>query len=174
MANIRTFNINGRLEIITTCRLSLIQEILDFYHERLRRLLEFSSCESKAYYTSGCSYCSYGYSSSHALPNGLCSQTIIGGLYRNQLRLSIHNPPKNAKDVWHHSANSLLKEISDLFGGINTLGGHEDCAPMPHFKKFEEQIRADRRWKNVLQPHHKEHLAAQREKMGLLASPNTK
>lgn len=138
--------------MVTSLRTSLVQTILDFYHAEV---------ESRIPGNSAC--CQPGYYSTN---RSLCDSVILGGMWRHLQSKKQDFPPKKAAD-YHQSANDLLLSLSAMFRDLHPFSNHNECLPSKKFSEFETKTRADERWKNVLQPHHKKRLAEQRAKTGL-------
>jgi hypothetical protein len=96
----------------------------------------------------------------------LCDSVILGGMWRHLQSTKQDFLPKQAAQ-YHQRANDLLRFLSAMFKSLPCLQNHQDCSPANKFIAFEKKTRADQRWKNVLQPHHKKRLAEQRTKTGL-------
>jgi hypothetical protein len=148
--------INATLEIVKGLRLSLIQTLLDFYHEVV---------ESRTQSTPACTY--GGYSSFGRNERQLCDTVILGGIWQCLKKASLESLPVKAED-YCHSANVLMQTLSGMFANLPCLHqSRQDCSPVKKYSEFETKMKEDERWKNVLRPHHKERMAAQRGKTGL-------
>lgn len=92
---------------------------------------------------------------------------VLGGILQSQLASERTSLPESASEV-SESANELMKDISALFKGAETLDrDHKDCHPHQRYIKIEEATKKDDRWNKPLRPQHKERMAAQRKKTGL-------
>jgi hypothetical protein len=141
------------IEVVTNLRISLIQTILDFYHAQVAcRIPSNSACSLHTGY--------------YANDGSVCDSVILGGIWRHFESAKQDFPPKQAAQ-YQQSANDLLHSLSAMFKSLPCLQGHNNCGPGNKFIEFEKKTRADQRWKNVLQPHHKKRLAEQRTKTGL-------
>ncbi|KAK4240557.1 hypothetical protein C8A03DRAFT_41973 [Achaetomium macrosporum] len=142
------------VEIVTELRLSLIQALLDFYHEVVKsRIPSESACLRSGW--------------NLANERQLCDAVVLGGIWRYSKGSMPEILPEKATE-YRESANELMRTLSNMFAGLPTLNVfHEGCSPAKKYSDFEEKTRQDERWKNVLRPHHKERMATQRKKTGL-------
>lgn len=97
----------------------------------------------------------------------MCASMVVGAMWRY-----LHNShgrddslPREAIK-FSSSADKLMRILSEMYSKICTMEGHEACSPYKKYIDFQATTRADQRWKNVLRAHHKEHMAAQRKKIG--------
>ncbi|KAK4033621.1 hypothetical protein C8A01DRAFT_19460 [Parachaetomium inaequale] len=144
------------MEIVQSLRLSLIQTLLDFYHEVV---------ESRTQIRSACIRVSSSAFGRDERP--LCDALILGGIWQYLKKAKLESLPVKAED-YPLGANQLMGRLSAMFATLPYLhDSHKDCGPAKKYAAFEKKTKQDERWKNVLRPHHKERMAAQREKTGL-------
>lgn len=139
---------------MTELRLSLIQTILDFYHKEVElRLRNQPACASRNYVST--------------TDRVLCDTVILGGMWRHWGRTKQEFPSKIATE-YSRSANNLLGALAAVFFAIPSLNSHHaDCNPSKKFAEFRVKTKDDKQWKDVLQEHHMERIAAQQKKTGL-------
>ena len=141
-------------EVVTKLRLSLIQSLLDFYQAEV-------ACRKPP--KKACIHIVYG-----SNPQGaLCDSLVLGAMWR-RLESSGGRPlPKTATE-YDGSANDLMNALRRMFSKLPAYStAHEKCLPRNKFQDFEKQTRRDERWRNPLQPHHKEQMQKHRERCGL-------
>lgn len=133
-------------------RLSLIQTILDFYHEEIKQRTN-----------GGSSRCIHVLASEREL----CDKLILGGIWGYLVSANQEFLPKEASKVVQ-SANQLISSLSQMFSELLVLdGNHKTCSPLARYTEFVAGLRVDTRWVDVLRPHHLERMDGQRRKTGL-------
>ncbi|KAK4149875.1 hypothetical protein C8A00DRAFT_46600 [Chaetomidium leptoderma] len=142
------------LETVAELRLFLIQPLLDFYHGEIKRRTQLGISAT---------CCVVG---SAPGQRKLCDAVILGGIYRTHKILEKDYLAEDASDILG-SANDLMFFLWGLFRELPCLEDHTQCSPVKRYNVLEAQIKADGRWTNVLRPHHRERMEAQRKKAGL-------
>jgi hypothetical protein len=149
-------------ELIKEYRLKYIQELLDFFHTQV---------------TDRSARPGDGSVPGHACkrPNGtLCDATILGNIWRGMLRNGREGLfPKQADEIAEESIGSLLAVLSESLKMPQELEWgygiyHEHCSPQRAFEEIENRLWDTSEWRErLLQDHDKEHMARQRQILGL-------
>jgi len=95
-----------------------------------------------------------------------CDSIILGGIWRHLQSAKQGFLPKRASE-YPGTASDLMELLSKMFSSIPCLPNHKDCSPANRYAKFQKKTKQDERYQDVLRPHHKERMAAQRMKTGL-------
>jgi hypothetical protein len=149
-----------RIEIIADLRLSLIQRLVDFYHAEIVNRTQESGF--------ACREPGLNFYAAPASEKLLCDSVILGGILRAEKREKRDSLPQQADKVLE-SANAVMGFLSSVFSTLPCLNDrHRECSPTKKYAEFEATIRADPQWTNVSRPQHKQRMAAQRKKLGLM------
>jgi hypothetical protein len=105
-------------------------------------------------------------SSNYGRDKELCDSVILGQIWRRSGSATLGTLPDKATS-YCKSATELMQALTKMFTDIRCLQYHDSCSPAKKFSEFKTATKQDKRWKDVLRPHHKERMAAQRKKMGL-------
>ncbi|KAK3902861.1 hypothetical protein C8A05DRAFT_15134 [Staphylotrichum tortipilum] len=142
------------IEVVTKLRRSLLQSLLDFYQAEV-------ACRMPP--KTACIHTVYG-----STPQGaLCDSLALGAMWRRLESSGGSRLPKTATQ-YDGSPNELMKALRGMFSQLPAYStSHEKCLPGKKFEHFEKQTRLDERWRNPLQPHHKEQMQKHRERCGL-------
>jgi hypothetical protein len=137
-------------------RLSLIQSVLDCYHEEVKCRMSGGS--------GGCLANSPPHS---AEDKELCDILFLGGIWRS-LESSNQKPVPNEASEVIQSANELMLALSEILMNLSSLNyDHENCKPFKKYSALEQELRREERWTNVLKPENKQRMERQRKITGL-------
>ncbi|AEO60740.1 hypothetical protein MYCTH_2310277 [Thermothelomyces thermophilus ATCC 42464] len=143
------------LELIQKRRLAVIQKLLDFYHEQVNRRTTDTPDRT--------------FSGSWDPAGTQRDCQVLGSTSRSQRqRLEELGPLPAQATAVTQSANAIMQALSDVFARGRSL--HRDRKsrdPSLAYQDLLATIEELKMERDVLEPHHKERLAAQRMKMGL-------
>jgi len=95
-----------------------------------------------------------------------CDSIILGGIWRHLQSTKQGFLPGRASE-YPGSASDLMESLYIMFSSIPCMPGHKDCIPTKKYAEFQKKTKLDERYQDVLRPHHKDRMAAQRMKTGL-------
>lgn len=140
-------------------RRRVIQEILDFFHDQVKR---------RAHDTER--VCQKTSRSPRELR--MCDSLILGEITRYLIHERLEVPTR-ANEVWE-SPDTVLSDLKVIFDQIDrgSMRGHTRCSPGVAFQSFEGTLRALwEEWEEVLEDGHMVHLWKRRRRLGFEENP---